>query len=416
MKKIVSILTVLALVCLCAVPAFAVNTTAALTLSADKTTANVGDVITVTVSVSENSNLGALGFTVAFDRSEFQYVEGSYTSGLMWIGDGDDGMSVVNPNDEAGLSYQALYMNVGGIQQGGMLVSFKLTVLKPDSTLSVNIETASDGTTLDGEDVLDQVVANSTTSVTVACGHAQTTTNTTKEPTCTEAGTTETVCTVCGAQISSDTIPATGHTAGDWKVETEATCTATGMEVQECAVCGVTLDTREIPMVPHTVTAWTVTVEPTCTEAGERTGVCDVCGTPVTEAIAKLDHDVAEWEVTKEATCTEAGSRTGTCARCGETVTEEIPALGHDFGEWVVVKEATETEEGSRERVCSVCGEKETEVIPVLTTEAEEGTTSTANPEIPQTSGTVVGGITAAAMLAMAAGVAAVTLKKKREG
>ena len=176
------------------------------------------------------------------------------------------------------------------------------------------------------------------------------------------------------------------------------------------------MNSREIAALGHDVSEWTVTVEPTCTEAGERSGICTRCGETVPEPVAALGHDVAEWEVTKEATCTEAGSRTGTCARCGETVPEEIPALGHDFGEWVVVKEATETEEGSRERVCSVCGEKETEVIPVLTTEAEEGTTSTANPEIPQTSGTVVGGITAAAMLAMAAGVAAVTLKKKREG
>ncbi len=409
MKKIVSILTVLALVCLCAVPAFAVNTTAAVTVTTDKTTANTGDVITVTASLSANSNLGALTFDLTYDTAAFECVADSstYVDELF-------GMEEVNTAMVGAVRYTGIATRA--VTDGGTLFTVQLKVLKPGSAIDVEIVTASDGTTLDGEDVLEQVVANSTTSVTIACGHASTTTNTTKEPTCTEAGTTETVCTVCGEVVSTGTIAATGHTAGDWEVKTPATCTEAGEEIQKCTVCGAEVNSREIAALGHDVSEWTVTDEPTCTEAGERSGVCTRCGETVTEPVAALGHDVAEWEVTKEATCTEAGSRTGTCARCGETVTEEIPALGHDFGEWVVVKEATETEEGSRERVCSVCGEKETEVIPVLTTEAEEGTTSTANPEIPQTSGTVVGGITAAAMLAMAAGVAAVTLKKKREG
>lgn len=408
MKKIVSILTVFALVCLCAVPAFAVNTTAALTLSADETTANAGDIITVTVSVSENSNLGALEFNVEFDRTAYTPVANSATTPVVALN------PTVNLDYATGVRYTGA--TAGAITEGGALVTFQLRVVKPGSPLTLVIDNAYDGTTLDGEDVTDQVVANSTKSVTIACGHATQLSEITKYPTCTEAGNGNIICTVCGKVIGSHTIPATGHTAGDWEVKTPATCTEAGEEIQKCTVCGTEVNSREIPATGHTVTDWTVTNEPTCTEEGVQTGVCDVCGNTVTEPVAALGHDVAEWEVTKEATCTEAGSRTGVCARCEETVTEEIPALGHDFGEWVVVKEATETEEGSRERVCSVCGEKETEVIPVLTTEAEEGTTGTANPEIPQTSGTVVGGIAAAAMLAMAAGVAAVTLKKKREG
>lgn len=409
MKKIVSILTVLALVCLCAVPAFAVNTTAALTLSADKTTANAGDIITVTVSVSENSNLGTLQFNVEFDKTAYTPVENSETTPIAAL------TPAVNLDYATGVRYAGA--TAGAITEGGALLTFQLRVVKPGSALSLNIGLASDGTTLDGEDVTDQVIANSkTTSVTIACGHATQLSEITKYPTCTEAGNENIICTVCGKVVGSHTIPATGHTAGDWEVKTPATCTEAGEEIQKCTVCGTEVNSREIPATGHTVTDWTVTNEPTCTEEGEQTGVCDVCGNTVTEAVAALGHDVAEWEVTKEATCTEAGSRTGVCARCEETVTEEIPALGHDFGEWVVVKEATETEEGERQRTCARCGEVETEVIPVLTTEAEEGTTGTANPEIPQTSGAVAGGIAAAAMLAMAAGVAAVTLKKKREG
>lgn len=408
MKKIVSILTVLALVCLCAVPAFAVNTTAALTLSADKTTANAGDIITVTVSVSENSNLGALEFNVEFDRTAYTPVANSATKPVAALN------PTVNLDYATGVRYTGA--TAGAITEGGALLTFQLQVVKPGSALSLNIGLASDGTTLDGEDVTDQVVANSTKSVTIACGHATQLSEITKYPTCTEAGNENIICTVCGQIVGSHTIAATGHTAGDWEVKTPATCTEAGEEIQKCTVCDAEVNSREIAALGHDVSEWTVTDEPTCTEEGVQTGVCARCGETVTEAVAALGHDVAEWEVTKEATCTEAGSRTGVCARCEETVTEEIPALGHDFGEWVVVKEATETEEGERQRTCARCGEVETEVIPVLTTEAEEGTTGTANPEIPQTSGTVVGGIAAAAMLAMAAGVAAVTLKKKREG
>lgn len=408
MKKIVSILTVLALVCLCAVPAFAVDTTAALTLSADKTTANVGDVITVTVSISQNSNLDALQFNLEYDTAAFAYVADTaayeHIFDLAYINDGMTGALrfVASSADKA--------------TAGGTLMTAQFRVLKPANALNLNIDLASDGTTLDGEDVTAQVVANSSKSLTIACGHASTETNTVTPAGCETEGTTQTVCEVCGAVISTGTIPATGHTLGEWEEKTPATCTEAGEEVQKCTVCGVEVNSREIPATGHTVTNWTVTNEPTCTEEGEQTGVCDVCGAPVTEAVAALGHDVTEWEVTKEASCTEAGSRTGVCARCEETVTEEIPALGHDFGEWVVVKEATETEEGERQRTCERCGEVETEVIPVLTTEGEEGTTSAANPEIPQTSGAVAGSIAAAAMLAMAAGVAAITLKKKREG
>lgn len=369
MKKIVSILTVLALVCLCAVPAFAVDTTAAVTVTTDKTTANPGDIITVTAALSENSQLATLTIELYYDTSAFEYVTNSAVKNEM---SGLFTMAELNTNVAGRFRYVGITSSPA--TRGDTLFTVQLRVLVPDSTITASIE----GATLnDDTDVASQVIANSALSATVACGHASTTTVPVTPAGCETAGTANIVCTVCDEVIGTQPIAATGHTPGEWVVATPATCENAGREVQNCTVCGAEVNSREI---------------------------------------AALGHDVSEWTVTVEPTCTEAGSRTGTCARCGKTVPEEIPALGHDFGEWVVVKEATETEEGSRERVCSVCGEKETEVIPVLTTEAEEGTTSTANPEIPQTSGTVVGGITAAAMLAMAAGVAAVTLKKKREG
>ena len=162
MKKVISILLVFVLACLCAAPALAVtDTTAALTLSADKTTVSVNEIVTITVSVSENSKLGALEFSVDFDRSAFQYVDGSYTQDSLWA-------SMVNPNHANGLYYSAATASF--ITQGGTLVTFRLRALKPGSELTLSVIQATDGTTLDGEDVTQQVAANSTDSLKIACG------------------------------------------------------------------------------------------------------------------------------------------------------------------------------------------------------------------------------------------------------
>ena len=184
MKKLISILMVLALVCLCVSPAFAIDTTAALTLSADKTTANAGDIITVTVSVSENSNLGALTFNVEFDKAAYALVEGSVTTPISVLDHGFQ--SYVNLGYAGGVRYVGVTART--LTEGGALVTFQLQVVKPGLPLTLVIDIASDGTTLDGEDVTDQVVANSTKSVTIACGHATQLSEITKYPTCTEAG------------------------------------------------------------------------------------------------------------------------------------------------------------------------------------------------------------------------------------
>ena len=157
-----------------------------------------------------------------------------------------------------------------------------------------------------------------TSTVTIAHPEDQKEEVVTKKPTCTEKGTKEIRCKVCGGVLEEQQIAALGHKAGDWKVTKEATCTEAGSKEQRCTVCGEVVKTEEI---------------------------------------AALGHKAGDWKVTKEATCTEAGSKEQRCTVCGEVVkTEEIPALGHK-GEWKVVKASTFTEKGSKEERCSVCGE-----------------------------------------------------------
>ena len=451
MKKTISILMALVLaLSMCAVTAFAATSSdAQINLSVNASSAKPGDIITVTISAKADSKqgLGAVGFRILYDTDAFEYVAGSFKDAKYF------GSSSLNDKVSGQLTYAAAQEEAVTVNATVATAQFK--VLKTSKTIELTFDYPAGVVGLgdyDTTNITDAVIANSTTSVTVACAHAHKTSTVTKEPTCTETGTQSSICNDCGATLGTETISAKGHSFGAWEVATPATCTAEGTEkrvcsacgheetraiakaahtpgeweivndatcteagekVQKCSVCGEVLATEVIPAKGHTLGEDAeITKMPTCTEEGEQKGVCTVCGAEVVEAIPALGHDVTEWTIDKEATCTEDGLKHGICNRCEEEVEEVIPAKGHDFGEWTVVKEATETEEGLKERVCSVCGEKETEVIPKLgATESDPIT----QPSIPKTSGAVVGSVAALAMLSMAAGVAAVTLKKKKD-
>lgn len=403
MKKTLSILLALALVLSMGVmTAFAVTSDGKLDLTADKASAKVGDVVTFTVTATPDSALGvgALDFKVNYDATAYELVSVTPTDYI-------PSPEVFSGNPGV-IGYGAA--TGGAATTTGTVMTFQLKVLKTNGTVTLNIGCYGLGDR-DGTDVTDAVIANSRTSVTVACAHTYGDWTVTTPATCTTPGEETRTCTACG-ETETREIPVIAHTAGNWEVQTPATCTEPGVEVLKCTVCGAEMDSRAIPATGHTVDAWVVDDEPGCQTVGHRHGVCTACGETVTEEIPALGHEIADdaWVVDKEATCTEPGERHATCTRCEETVVEVIAPLGHDFGEWVVTKEPTETEEGSKERVCSRCGEKEVVAIDKLTV-----STDTSVPNIPKTGTAVAGSIAAIAMLSMAAGVAAVTMKKKHE-
>lgn len=447
MKKTISILMALVLaLSMCAMTAFAaVPSDAQINLSVDVASAKPGDIINVTVSAKADSKqgLGALDFSLIYDTSAFEYVAGSFKDAKYFES------ASLNDGVSGKLIYSA--MQEFAVTKNATVATAQFKVLKTAQTLKLDLSKGVGLGDYDSTLITEAVLANSTTAVTVACAHANQNSTVTKEPTCTETGTKTGVCADCGATLKDEPIAATGHSFGDWTVVTpatckeeglekrvctacdaeetraiakaahtpgewevvkDATCTEAGEKVQKCAVCDEVLATEAIPAKGHTLADPEITKMPTCTEEGEQKGVCTVCGDEVTEAIPALGHDVTEWTIDKNADCIEDGLKHGVCNRCEEEVEEAIPAKGHAFGEWTVVKEATETEDGLKERVCSVCGEKETEVIAKL---GESVTTDPNVPSIPKTSGTVVGSVAALAMLSMAAGVAAVTLKKKKD-
>ena len=408
MKKTLSILLALALVLslgVMTVFAAPATTDGKVVLTADKSAAKVGDVITFTVTATPDSTLGigALQFKLNYDTAALELI--SYDNA------GYFGSASLNPVP-GNLGYAAAQEIA--ITSVGTVVTASFKVLQTDATVTLALETYGLGD-FETSDATASAIANagSAAAVTVACDHAYGAWTVTTPATCTAPGEETRTCTACGATETRPTALAP-HTPGDWEVVTPANCTEAGVEVKKCTVCGAELDSRAIPALGHEVAddAWVVETPATCTESGLKKAVCSACGEEVEEVIAALGHDVADdaWVVETPATCTEPGLKKAVCATCGDEIEEVIAPLGHNFGDWKVVKEPTATAEGSKERVCSVCGEKETVAIDKLTV-----TTDTSVPNIPKTSGTVAGGIAALAMLSMAAGVAAVTMKKKHE-
>ena len=111
-----------------------------------------------------------------------------------------------------------------------------------------------------------------------------------------------------------------------------ATCGEAGRVETICTNCGAVISTRELPATgEHTWDNGTVTTAPTETTAGVRTFTCTVCGQTRTETIPATGEHKHTWDsgrVTTQPTASTPGVRTFTCTVCGQTREEIIPATG----------------------------------------------------------------------------------------
>lgn len=80
------------------------------------------------------------------------------------------------------------------------------------------------------------------------------------------------------AAEASYKLTVTDHDSGTWQTVKEPTCTEAGSEQRVCEVCGEVLETREIAAKGHEDGEWVVTKQATCTEPGEKELHCATCG------------------------------------------------------------------------------------------------------------------------------------------
>ena len=254
MKKALSILLVIAIFCLCFIPSFSANTVT-LSVSADKTSVNVGDTITVYVNISKDSSLGALDFYLNYNTEYFTYVEGSATASSLLN-------AVLNDGTSGKIKFSGA--SVGVVNTAGTLLTAKFKVAKVGGSFSVSVNLASDG---DNNKVTSSVA---TKGITTSCAHGGAKWVETKAPTCTAKGEKKATCSTCGKELT-ESISTVAHAFDEWVVVTPATESELGLKEHTCTACGAK-ENAEIPLLETTTTETTTQLDVETTTKAENIG------------------------------------------------------------------------------------------------------------------------------------------------
>ncbi len=151
------------------------------------------------------------------------------------------------------------------------------------------------------------------------------------------------------------------HSYGSWTTSKNATCTENGTQQRKCSICGYT-ETQNINKLGHNLGNWTTSKNPTCTADGSKIRKCSICGKTETAAIAKTGHKYESKVIAP--TCTEKGYTLYTCSVCKNSYKDKYTdIISHKWSDWTTSKAATCIEDGSKTRKCSVCGKIETAAI-----------------------------------------------------
>lgn len=193
-----------------------------------------------------------------------------------------------------------------------------------------------------------------TDSKTEALGHAEKLAGA-ADATCTEDGYTgDMVCSVCGEVLQKgEVVPAAGHKVGAWKVTKEPTCTEVGREERVCSVCGEK-ESREIPALVHKLEA-VAEIPATIDAAGVKAHYkCTACGELFLDAEGKQGVDVAGLVIEKLEAVTvtfddcfdpDTDQIVIRLAKGGVIADEDLPAdpehAGYEFAGWFLYDTTT---------------------------------------------------------------------------
>ena len=133
------------------------------------------------------------------------------------------------------------------------------------------------------------------------------------------------------------------HSWGEWRTPVQPTCTEAGIEERVCSGCNQT-EEREIAATGHQWSEWHTVTPAGCTNDGQKERTCSVCYETDTNTIPALGHD-AQFVEEKPATCNDSGTAAHwNCPNCGQNFADEectesidiyLPATGHTYSdEW----------------------------------------------------------------------------------
>lgn len=379
MKKLLSVATLMLLLCLLVLPALADGEPVLMvTPSVGEINQGSSDEITFTVSLSGGEKFTGLGFGLDFDANVFEFLdfekdakfaqqgfvmmdfkketlkfacagseEVSYSGNVMSF--------TLKLKEDAKVENYTVSIKNASLSIGGDTKPATVTAAK----LSVKCVHSYTWTPVEGTDTHTEACTKCGMTKSVAhdwSGEGQVV----KKPTCTEAGQTKYTCTYCGAE-KTVSVPATGHQdMGTWKSDGTN-------HWHECSVCGYKEGTA----------AHTPGAEPT----DDTPQTCTACGVVLKEALGHdystaWRHDgVNHWHQCNHSGCDSLGSYAQhdyddacdiTCNTCGY-----VRRAPHQYGEeWL-------SDERGHFHICQLCG-LESEIV-----EHEPGDAATE--ETPQT-------------------------------
>ena len=259
MKKLFACLFAIIILVINVIPCFAA--TSSLSLSASDYSINISEPITVTVSLSGETELTALTFDIKYNPDEFSYVAGSKSTGKLFESEYVD-------NSSAGtIRYDGV--STGSTVKGGTAISVQFRA-KKHSEGKVGGKISVSGVT--ATDANNEIVRLSGSSASLNCDHS----------------------------------------ALVWKEKTASTCTSTGVDEGKCS-CGYST-TRVSEKKPHMNTSSKVTKPATCTEPGVQVGTCTICGAEDAKSpIPARGHSYSEWTVKQAATVDTMGIKERFC-------------------------------------------------------------------------------------------------------
>jgi len=321
-------------------------------------TVKTGDTFDVTLAINNNSGFNALTATLIYDTSVFEFVGAEFVD------------SVFNGalTSASGATPGQIRFGVVGassITENGEFLKVKLRAINEvcrTSKVELNIIefVSTSGSSLDYSNNIGTIDATN---------HVESNWIIEYEATCTETGFKYKECTVCGAVIETEIIPAAGHIESDWIIDYDASCWDFGYKHKDCIVCGTTLEGESIPMYPHTASDWIIDYDATCWDFGYKHKDCIVCGTTLEGmGIPPYAHIAGEWIIDSDATCWSSGYKHRNCIVCGNWLEgESIPMYPHTASDWIIDYDATADADGSKHKECTVCGMiLETEIIPAI--------------------------------------------------